>query len=261
MSIAEELDALIGRSGAVSAREMSRSGLTLAKVTNIKDEENLNRVKCLPISAKDEEETDWCYVMAPMGGKDCGVMFFPQVDDLVVLAYLDDDPHRPLVLGAYWNSETTAPLSVKDGKAEDYVLRTPKKIEILLHDKDKEQAVTLTMPSGTEIKIDDKEQSISIKDKGGDNALTMDLKGGNVTLKAKTKLTLSAGSTTITLESSGNLTEKADSKIAAQAANIETKATAKLAMQGAQAELKASATLDLNGSGMANLKGGLVKIN
>ena len=121
--------------------------------------------------------------------------------------------------------------------------------------------MTLTMPSGTEIKIDDKEQSISIRDKGGDNALTMDLKGGNVGLKAKTKLTLSAGSTTITLESSGNLTEKADSKIAAQAANIETKATAKLAMQGAQAELKASATLDLNGSGMANLKGGLVKIN
>ena len=103
MSIAEELDAVIGKSGAVSAREMSRSGLTLAKVTNIKDEENLNRVKCLPISAKDEEETDWCYVMAPMGGKDCGAMFFPQVDDLVVLAYLDDDPHRPLVLGAYWS--------------------------------------------------------------------------------------------------------------------------------------------------------------
>ena len=261
MSIAEELDAIIGKSGAVSVREMSRSGLTLAKVTNIKDEENLNRVKCLPISAKNEEETDWCYVMAPMGGKDCGAMFFPQVDDLVVLAYLDDDPHRPLVLGAYWNTETTPPLSIKDGKAEDYVLRTPKKIEILLHDKDKEQTVTLTMPSGTEIKIDDKEQSIRIKDKSGDNALTMDLKGGNVTLKAKTKLTLSAGSTTITLESSGNLTEKADAKISSQAANIETKATAKLAMQGAQAELKASATLDLSGSGMANLKGGLVKIN
>ena len=261
MSIADELDALIGKSGPVTGREMSRRGLTLAKVTNIKDEENFNRVKCLPIGAKDEEETDWCYVMSPMGGKDCGAMFFPQVDDLVVLAYLDDDPHRPLVLGAYWNTETTPPLSVQDGKAEDYVLRTPKKIEILLHDTDNEQAVTLTMPSGTEIKIDDKEQNISIKDKNGDNALTMDLKGGNVELKAKTKLTLSAGSTTITLESSGNLTEKADSKISSQAANIESKATAKLSLEGAQAELKASATLDLNGSGMANLKGGMVKIN
>lgn len=261
MSIAEELDALIGKSGAVSPREMSRSGLTLAKVTNIKDEENLNRVKCLPIGAKDEEETDWCYIMSPMGGKECGAMFFPQVDDLVVLAYLDDDPHRPLVLGAYWNSETTPPLSIQDGKAEDYILRTPKKIEILLHDTENENAMTLTMPSGTEIKIDDKEQSISIKDKDGENALTMDLKGGNVELKAKTKLTLSAGSTTITLESSGNLTEKADSKIASEAANIESKATAKLSMEGAQAEVKASATLDLNGSGVANLKGGLVKIN
>ena len=261
MSIADRLDELIGQAGPMTGREMSRSGLTLAKVTNIKDEEKLNRVKCLPIGAADEEETDWCYVMTPMGGKGCGFMLFPQVDDLVVLAYLDDDPHRPLVLGGYWNSETTPPLSVAEGKSEDYVLRTPKKIEILLHDTDKEQAVTLTMPSGTEIKIDDKEQNISIKDKSGDNALTMDLKGGNIELKAKTKLTLSAGSTTITLESSGNLTEKADSKLSSQAANIETKATAKLAMEGAQAELKASATLDLNGSGMANLKGGMVKIN
>ena len=261
MSIADQLDELVGNAGPMTGREMSRSGLTLAKVTNIKDEENFNRVKCLPIGAKDEEETDWCYVMTPMGGKECGMMLFPQVDDLVVLAYLDDDPHRPLVLGGYWNTETKAPLAVSDGKAEDYVLKTPKKIEILLHDTDNEQAVTLTMPSGTVIQIDDKEQSINIKDKGGDNALTMDLKGGNVELKAKTKLTLSAGSTTITLESSGNLTEKADTKVSTQAANIETKATAKLAMEGAQAELKASATMDLNASGMATLKGGIVKIN
>ena len=261
MSIADHLNELIGQAGPVSDRAMSRSGLTLAKVTNIKDEEKFNRVKCLPIGSKDEEETDWCYVMTPMGGKECGMMFFPQVDDLVVLAYLDDDPHRPLVLGGYWNTEVTAPLSIQNGKVEDYVLKTPKKTEILLHDKDGEQAVTLTMPSGTVIQIDDKAQSINIKDKGGDNALLMDLKGGNVELKAKTKLTLSAGSTTITLESSGNLTEKADSKLTSQAANIETKATAKLAMQGAQAELKASATLDLNGSGMATLKGGMVKIN
>ena len=261
MSIADQLDALIGKAGPVTGREMSRSGLTLAKVTNITDEEKFNRVKCLPIGAADEEETDWCYVMTPMGGKDCGAFFFPQVDDLVVLAYLDDDPHRPLVLGGFWNTETTPPLTIDQGKAEDYMLRTPKKIELLLHDTDKEQKVTLTMPSGTLISIDDKEQKIDIKDKGGENALSMDLKGGNIELKAKTKLTLSAGQTTITLESGGNITEKASAKIAASAANIEHKASAGLTLQGAQTAVKASATLDLNASGPATLKGAMVKIN
>ena len=261
MSISDQLDKMMGLAGQTDSRQMSRSGLTLAKVTNVTDEDKLNRVKCLPIGAKDEEETDWCYVMSPLGGKDCGAFFFPQVDDLVVLAYLDDDPHRPLVLGAYWNTETTPPLTIQDGKVEEYLLRTPKKIEILLHDKDNEQKVTLTMPSGTLISIDDKEQKIDIQDKGGDNALSMDLKGGNVELKAKTKLTLSAGDTKLTLESSGNLTGKASAKVAFEAANIEQKASAGLKLSGAQAEVKASATLDLNASGPATLKGAMVNIN
>ena len=135
MSIAEQLDAMMGLTGGVTGREMDRSGLTLGKVTNISDDNELNRVKCLPIGGKEGEETDWCYVMTPMGGNECGMFFFPQVGDLVVLAYLDDDPHRPLVLGSLWNAEVEPPYKVtKKGKAEDYILRTPKGIELLLHD-------------------------------------------------------------------------------------------------------------------------------
>lgn len=109
MSIADQLDAMMGQTRQLTGREMSRCGLTLAKVTNINDDQKFNRVKCLPIGSENAEETDWCYVMTPMGGKECGMFFFPQVNDLVVLAYLDDDPHRPLVLGGYWNNEVLPP--------------------------------------------------------------------------------------------------------------------------------------------------------
>ena len=102
MSITDKLSAAMGQPDYQLGREMFRTGLTLAKVTNIKDEQKLNRVKCLPIGWGDQEETDWCYVMAPMGGNDCGAFFFPQVNDLVVLAFLDGDPHRPIVLGDRW---------------------------------------------------------------------------------------------------------------------------------------------------------------
>ena len=184
--------------------------------------------------------------MAPLGGKECGLFLFPQVDDLVVLAYLDEDPHRPIVLGSYWNTERKPPFTVKDGKAQDYCLKTPKKVDLAIHDEDKKQKVTLTMPSGTVLTIDDAAQSVSVKDKGGNNALTMDLKGGNVTLKAKTKLTLSAGQTTITLESSGNITEKGNGTVSIQGSNVKA---------------KANAAINLEGSATAVLKGGIVKIN
>ncbi len=198
MSIADTMRSAMDSAGMMTDREMFRTGLTLAKVTNIKDEQNLNRVKCLPIGWDDKDETDWCYVMAPMGGKECGAFFFPQVNDLVVLAFLDGDPHRPIVLGAYWNSETKPPLTVKDGKAEEYMLKTPKKIEMKLVDTDKQQKVTLTMPSGIVLTLDDETSKVSIQDKKGENALTMDMKGGNITLKAKTKISIEAGKTTLT---------------------------------------------------------------
>ncbi len=258
MSIMEQL------SGAVmteSGRDIKRSSLTLAKVTNIKDDKNLSRVKCLPIGAQNEEETDWCYVMAPMGGKECGICFFPQVNDLVILAYLGDDSHRPIVLGSFWNTELPPPKPIQDGKVEDYTVKTPKKIELLFHDEDKKQKVTLTMPSGTVVAVDDGAEKVEIKDKGGDNALTMDLKGGNTTVKCKTKLTLSAGQTSITLESSGNLTIKGNGTIKTEGTNIDSKATGKLSMKGAAAEMKADATLDLKASGPASLKGAILKLN
>lgn len=258
MSIADTMRSAMDSAGMMTDR---RTGLTLAKVTNIKDEQKLNRVKCLPIGWDDTNETDWCYVMAPMGGNDSGAFFFPQVNDLVVLAYLDGDPHRPIVLGAFWNTEVKSPLSVQDGKAEEYMLKTPKKIEMKLTDTDKKQKVTLTMPSGTVLTLDDENSKVSIQDKKGDNALTMDLKGGNVTLKAKTKISIEAGKTALTLDSSGNITMKSNGKISLQATDIEAKANSKLALQGTTAEVKASANLNLNASGPAALKGAIVKIN
>ncbi len=256
MSIAEQISSAMD-----GYRDVWRSGLTLAKVTNINDDKNFNRVKCLPIGAEDQDETDWCYVMAPMGGNERGLCCFPQVEDLVVLAYLGDDPHRPIVLGSFWNSEQPPPYPIQEGKVQDYGLKTPKNIEILLHDEDNKQCVTLTMPSGTVLKLDDEAQKMTLQDKDGNNALVMDLQGGNIELKAKTKLTLSAGETTVTLESSGNITLKGNGTVKSEGASVEAKATGKLSLHGAAAEVKSDGTLDLQASGPTTVKGAILKLN
>ena len=261
MSIAEELQGAMSGAGQGYERQMQRPGLTLATVTNINDPDKLNRVKCLPIENENKEETDWCYVMAPLGGKQCGQFFFPNVNDLVVLGYLGGDPHRPMVLGAYWTTQFPPPYTIQDGKVYNFSIKTPGGTELLFYDEPKKQRVTLTLPSGTVLSIDDEKQTVSLKDKNGDNALEMDLKGGNVELKAKTKLTLSAGDTTVVLESSGNLTEKASAKVAVESAAIEEKATAQVTVQGKMVEVKADATLNLQASGPAALKGAMVNIN
>jgi len=261
MSIAKQFEETLSRSGRGLSHQMDRTGLALAVVTNIKDDEKLNRVKCQLLDNEKNEETDWCYVMSPMGGNQHGQFFFPNVNDLVVLGFLGGDPHRPVVLGAYWNTDVKPPYPIQDGKVHNYSIKTPSGTELLFYDEPQKQKVTLTLPSGTVLCIDDEAKSVTLSDKGKENSLVMDLQKGEVSLSAKTKLTLTAGQTTIVLESSGNITEKANSKIAMQAANIEGKANAQLVLQGANTEVKANAQLTLQASGPTNVKGAIVKIN
>ena len=117
------------------------------------------------------------------------------------------------------------------------------------------------MPSGAVLQLNDEAQSATLKDKNGDNALLMNFKDGEIELKAKTKLTLSAGDTKITLESSGNLTMKCSGKLSMEGASIAGKAQGQLALQGATASVKGDGTLELSASGSTTLKGGIVKIN
>ena len=111
------------------------------------------------------------------------------------------------------------------------------------------------------LKLDDENQTAALQDKDGKNALTLNFKTGEGTLCCEKKLTLSAGQTTITLESSGNLTMKCSGKLSMEGASIAGKAQGQLALQGATASVKGDGTLELSASGSTTLKGGIVKIN
>jgi len=261
MSIAKQFEDTMEGAELGASSQMQRHGLTLAVVTNINDEEKLNRVKCIPIENGQKEETDWCYVMAPLGGKQHGQFFFPNVDDLVVLGYLGGDPHRPFVLGAFWNTEVAPPYVIEEGKVHNFSIKTPGGTELLFYDEPDKQRFTVTLPSGSSLVINDEAKEISLSDKDKKNLLSMSLQGGEITLQADQKLTLSAGSTKIVLEASGNLTQSADSKISMSAATLEGKASASLSLKGAAAEVKADGTLTLQASGPTAVKGAIVQIN
>ena len=164
---------------------MRKSGVILAEVTNIKDPDNLNRLKCKPVTAdKDVGETDWCFCMAPMGGQGYGQFFFPKVGDLVLLTYLGGDVHHPIVLGSYWANDIKAPYSIKDGVNEIRCIKTPAGIEIKLEDTEKKEKLTLTTPSGAMLQLDDENKSLALQDKNGENKLTILWEKGEITLAA-----------------------------------------------------------------------------
>ena len=241
---------------------MQKAGVVLAEVTNIKDPDNLNRVKCKPVSAdKDVAETDWCFCAAPMAGNGYGQFFFPNPGDLVLLGYMGGDVHYPIVLGGYWANDKKPPYQIQDGKNEVRSVKTPAGIEIKLEDTEKKEKITITTPSGTMIQVDDEQKSVSIRDKGAENQLLISWEKGEITLAAKTKLTLSAGDTSLVLESSGNIQAKAAKAVECSANDISMKANASLQAEGAQVDLKSNGILKAQASGNAVIKGAIVQIN
>ena len=258
MSLAEQLSSL----GKSKTSLKQRPGLALARVSNINDPDNLGRVKCMPISEDpDVAETDWCFCLTPGGGNDYGLFIFPRVDDLVVLGYLHGEVHHPIVLGSYWAGSVNAPYKIEGGKNEIIGLKTPQGTEIKLDEDKGKEKLLITTPSQARISVDDEAKTIAIQDKQGDNALTIKWENGEIELKAKTKLTLSAGDTKITLESSGNLNGESKSSLSLKSGNVTVKGDSSFKAEGATAEVKASGQLTLQASGVAAVKGSMVKIN
>ena len=258
MSLADEL---YGRPKADAWNQPAQHGLVLGEVTDLKDPDNLGRIKCRILTEEKANELDWCYFMSPLAGKEHGIQFVPDVGDLVVLGFVSGDRQRPIVLGCLWNKKIPIPYPLKDGKNFSFAIKTPSGSEILLGGEKGKEKITIHTPAGTKVELDDEKKALNVSDKDGKNAVKMDLKGGQMQILADKKLTLKAGSASLELDGTGKATLKATTSATLDAATVELKAKSQLKGQGAQAEIKATGQLTLQSSGITNVKGSLLNLN
>ena len=257
MNLAAELTS----EGSGALRSMQSNGLTLAVVTNISDPDALGRIKCRPVTEdRDVAETDWCFCMTPAGGHEYGLFFFPNVGDLVVLAYIGGDIHRPVVLGSYWAGEVKAPCQIANGKNEIISIKTPQTSELKFDDDKGKEKISITTPSGAHILIDDENRNIHIIG-NNDNAMTLDWGSGEIEIKASTKITLSAGNTVLTLESSGTISGTASQTVEFQANNVNLTGKTGFNAEAVNATVNARGQMNLTATGVNTIRGATVKIN
>lgn len=86
--------------------------LHLAKVTSVNDPEQLNRVQIRLLShssTTQQEGTLWARVAVPCAGSNKGAFFIPDVDDEVVVSFVNGDSRYPIILGSLWNGNDQAP--------------------------------------------------------------------------------------------------------------------------------------------------------
>ena len=210
------------------------TGLHIGVVTKLeKDPEGEDRVRVrIPMIDPKGGDGVWARVACLDAGKNRGSFFRPEINDEVVLGFLNDDPRNPVILGQLNSSKNPAPVRVKDSNHEKGFY-TRDKLKLVFHDDDK--SITLETPANQSLVIDDKKGSIVIKDKNG-NSITLDSKG--ITLKSSKDITIK-----------GNANVKVDSGI-----NTQIKANAQLKAQG-------SALAELSSTGVTAIKGSMVKLN
>ena len=225
--------------------------LVAAVVTNCADPDNLGRVKVKYLGIPGEIESGWARIATVGAGLNRGIVFFPEINDEVLVGFEGGDMRRPVVLGGLYNGKDTPPtepLQQTNGKtnARRLISRSGNFVEFSDGDNDTENHVKIAMKGGSELRV------------GKDET----------TLKQSKPLKITVGSASIEIDDSGNvkitgdtISIKATKDLTLEGMSVTVKASQKVALSGLAGEFKTNGQLNLESTGQTALKGAMVMIN
>ena len=189
-------------------------GVAIAVVTKNKDDSGLARVRVNYPWHSTPGESYWARIASPMAGKGRGAYFLPEIGDEVLVAFERGDLRFPYIVGALWNGQEKSPSTNSDGNNYLRMIRTPQGHQLTFDDGTPGR-VELKLSDGRHLTLDD--NGIVLDDKQG-NQLTIDTKGGSLTVQAAQSLSLKAPQ--VSIEASVSLSLKAGGAVTVQGTPI-----------------------------------------
>ena len=219
------------QAASVTGQSSSVQGLQTAVVTGITDSGGEYRVKIRLPLVNDQDDGIYARVATLDAGDKRGSFFRPEVNDEVVVGFMNNDPRHPVILGMLHSSAKSAPLEPESANPKKgYVSRSG--IKLIFNDD--ESSVRIETPGSRVFELNDNAGSITVQDSDG-NKIVIDSGG-------------------VTLEAAQDLTIKGGSSVSISAPQISIKADGTMSVEG-------SGSVSVSSSGIAELKGSLVKIN
>ena len=175
----------------------------LARVAAVNDPDLLGRVQVRVLNfdgATDQDAPVWARVATPFAGGDRGAFFIPDVDDEVLVVFVNGDSRLPIVVGGLWNGAQSPPeqLGGSGDRVDRWTFVGKKGTRIaIVEETDGEATISLTTPNQA--------QTVSIKETAGG------------------KITLDAAGSTITIDTSG-VAITTGAKVSVQASTVDVSA-------------------------------------
>ena len=208
------------------------NGLQIGIVTQLQDDpDGENRILVrVPVIHK-EDEGAWCRVSTLDAGNERGTFFLPEIDDEVIVGFINNDPRHGIVLGMLNSSSRPAPLTASDDNHEKGYQSRSKMKWIFNDDK---KSLNIETPEGNKIMLTEEDKKILLEDQNG-NKILMNEDG-------------------ITIESIKDVILKASGDIKTEGTNINIKGSAQTKVEG-------SSGTELSSGATTIIKGSMVQIN
>ncbi|NJK88848.1 MAG: type VI secretion system tip protein VgrG [Myxococcales bacterium] len=236
------------------ARRM-QEGIITGRVVQNHDPQGLGRVQ---VEFRWGEVSDWLRVVMPHAGRERGFQFLPEVDDEVVVAFVDGDVEQGMVIGSVWNGRNKQPGEPAEENPVK-IIRTRSGLQMRFSDEEGKETIEISTPEQKcllKLTHDDKpkitlaaEADIQLESKDGNIQLIAT--NGEVGVDCKALKVRASDGVEIT---AGKIEAKSDADVKIDAgANVQIKGTSDVKISGLNVSLKGDVSLKAEGT-MAEVK-------
>ena len=234
------------------------AGVVIAQVTDVRDPAGQGRVKLMFPWLSDDYVSNWARTVQSGAGMNRGAMSIPEVGDEVLVAFEQQDPQRPYILGGLFNGvdkpETRGPAVIDVGSGvvnrRSLVSRLGHRIDLL----------------------DNQGRSDGLNAETGDGKLRVTLNAvgtkitvhsdGTVLVEGEKGVVIDAASSKLELRGRQiELTSTQGVKIAGGAGAVDVDTSGALSLHGTTVKVAADSTAEFSATGPAVISGISVKIN
>lgn len=224
-------------------------GLQIGKVKQINDDpDNEFRVLISLPLIQSSDDGVWARLASFYATSNAGAFFYPEVDDEVVVGFLNDDPRSPIILGSVYSSGRPAPETPdENNNTKAFVSR--EKMKIMFDEENK--VITITTPANNQLVFSDDAESIKMTDQNN-NFIALSSDGIEINSASNVKITAAES---VTIDGPSGITGTASGgSISLSGMSISCSADTEFSAS-------ADATASFSSTGEVSINGAMVLIN